>query len=144
MDTFQYRVELDHSTELVRVHCAGMLELKRAKEMVSAARAQAIANDFPLIYDFRLLVLPTKVPLAIVATFPLLANLPQLSESLRSAAIVAIEQDGHEVWESYRMASRRSGMHWNYFVSEGDALAWLQERNQWDIRRPISELKFKP
>ena len=143
MDTLQFQVDVDHSRRLVRVSCDGMLKLKRAKEMVLAARAKASTHGFPLIYDFRLLVLPTKVPLAIVATFPLLANLPQLSESLRSAAIVAADQNGHEVWESYRMASRRSSMHWNYFLSEGEALSWVQERNQWDIRRSIAELKFK-
>jgi hypothetical protein len=143
MDTFQYQLDVDQSSGLIRVWCDGMLELKRAKEMVFAARAKAIAHDFPLIYDFRQLVLPTTVPLAIVATFPLLVNLPQLSESLRSAAIVDVDQDGHEVWESYRMASRRSGMHWNYFLSKDEALSWVQERNQWDIRRSVDELKFK-
>lgn len=144
MNSFHYQIEVEKSTQLVRVCCEGMLELRQAKEMVSAARSKAIAENFPLIYDFRLLVLPVKVPLAIVATFPLLANLPQLAESLRSAAIVAVDQSGHEVWESYRMASRRSGMHWNYFVSEEEALSWVQERNQWDIRRSVAELKFKP
>lgn len=143
MDTFQFEIAVEPAIELVRVQCDGMLELRRAKEMVAKARAEAKTANFPLIYDFRRLTLPTVVPLAIVATFPMLANLPQLTESLRSAAIVAPEHDGHEVWESYRMASRRSGMHWNYFVSEVQAVAWVKERNQWDIRRSISELKFK-
>lgn len=143
MDTFQFQITVDKTSGLVRIHCLGLLELRAAKEMVSAARIRAVDEGFPLIYDFRQLVLPTKVPLAIVATFPLLAHLPLTSEPLRSAAIVALEQNGHEVWESYRMASRRSGMHWNYFVSEGDAIAWVHESNQWDIPRSVSELNFR-
>lgn len=103
--------------------------------MVSAARALAVQRQAPLLYDFRRLQLPRQTPLALVVRFPALAGLPGPLASLRSAAIVAAEQWGHEVWDAYRLASRQGGMHWNYFVGEAEALQWLLERNHWHFRR---------
>ena len=143
MDTFTYRVSVNTEHQLIRVDCAGMLELETASSMAVQARSLAIELACPIIYDFRLLCLPALVPLSIVATFPLLAGLPVGAHTLRSASIVAGDQIGHEVWESYRMASRRSGMHWNYFASEEEAMAWLAERNQWQGRQGKSELKLR-
>ena len=143
MDTFQYRISLDADNRLVRTECDGLLGLSTAQRMVKDARTLGVQQNFSLLYDFRKLRIPATVPLAIVATFPLLAGLPHGAESLRSAAIIAIDQAGHEVWESYRMASRRSGMHWNYFLSEAEAMLWLRDRNHWDIRRAPPELKLR-
>lgn len=143
MDTFHYRISVDLDNKLIRILCDGELGLESAQKMVFDARAQGISHRLPLFYDFRRLSLPRRVPLSIVANFPLLAGLPLGTELLRSAALVAPEQGGHEVWESYRIASRRSGMHWNYFLTEAEALLWLRDRNHWDIRRAPPQLKLR-
>jgi hypothetical protein len=135
MDTFHYQISVESEINLIRIRCEGILGLHSAQKMVAEARELALECRLPLIYDFRLLQLPRRVPLAIVANFPMLAGLPLGAETLRSAAIIAAEQVGNDVWESYRLASRRSGMHWNYFTSEAEALSWLRDRNHWNIQR---------
>ena len=76
MDTFQYRISLDNDNRLVRIECEGLLGLSTAQKMVKDARSLGVQTNFSLLYDFRQLRMPATVPLAIVATFPLLAGLP--------------------------------------------------------------------
>ncbi len=137
MSDLIFQIYPDHQNRLLRVNCQGMLQLRGAVAMVCQARDTAARLGYPLVYDFRELALPEPAPVALALTFPLIAGLAELpsSRNLRSVAIVATGQLGHPLWDSYRLASRQRGMHWNYFDSEQGALHWLSDRNHWDIRR---------
>jgi len=119
-----YSLVPDETRRILRVTCAGMLDVSLARAMITEARLAAADGGLALPYDFRGVTLSANI----TELFEFPKSLEVYRElrtlSIPVAVVVPVGRDAG-FWKFYVDTATRAGHSIRTFHAEADALAWL-------------------
>ncbi|MFA6955764.1 MAG: hypothetical protein WC538_07820 [Thermoanaerobaculia bacterium] len=119
-----YALVPDEARHILRVSCAGMLDVPLARAMITEARLAAAEGGLSLLYDFTGVTLSAKVTDLFEFPKSLEVYREARTLSIPVAIVVPVGRDAG-FWKFYVDAATRAGHTIKAFHAEGDAVAWL-------------------